>query len=460
MRKGFIILLAIFICCAVGAVSVYAGGDKEKEQKAAPEAAEKAVEKAKTGKPFDGVTLRIFANSHEPMLKANKWSVDVVKEKFGITLLMDEAPYGTQYEKATSAFVAGTGQYDIIVAAHQWTGGWTEAGYLEPLDPFIKADPDFDPSIYVQKAYNINSTFSGKQVGLPFNMEGRLMFYRKDIFDQEGLKVPTTINEWMNVLEYFEKNKSKFPDDFYGACYMYGAEQGAAYPFEQYWGLFDWDSANTTNGFWDENFQNIMDVDLLAESFQFWQDVKDYFPSGVETFNLPEAYQFYVDGKTAMTEVWPLTLYGMLLDPANEEIRKNTGVANIGYGLPMSGGWAICMVSTCKNKDAAWEYIKYMTSAENDLFFFREFGKGPSVKATYADPSLKDKYGEWLKNQSEAIAAAVSCGKIATMSEFYGGDFWKIAGQTMNGHLSAREGAEMMVKEMDGILERAGYKQQ
>jgi ABC-type glycerol-3-phosphate transport system substrate-binding protein len=215
----------------------------------------------------------------------------------------------------------------------------------------------------------------------------------------------------------------------------------------------------TENGFWDENFQNIMDEKLLAKSFKFWADIKKSMPPGIETYNLPEAYQAFVDGSTAMTEVWPLTLYGMLLDPANEEVRKNTGVADIGIGMPMSGGWAICMVSTCKNKEAAWEYIKYMTSAENDLYFFREFGKGPSAKATYGDPSLKDKYGEWLENQGKAIGRAVSCGKIATMSEFYGGDFWVIAGQTMNGVISADEGAKRMKKEMSGILERAGYKQ-
>jgi ABC-type glycerol-3-phosphate transport system substrate-binding protein len=138
-------------------------------------------------------------------------------------------------------------------------------------------------------------------------------------------------------------------------------------------------------------------------------------PPGVEAYNLPEAHQAFIDGKTAMTEVWPLTLYGMLLDPAKEEIRKNTGVADVAIGMPFSGGWAICMVSSCKNKDAAWEYIKFMTSAENDLFFFKEFGKGPSVKSTCTDPSLKAKYGEWLENQGKAIARAVSPGKIATM---------------------------------------------
>jgi ABC-type glycerol-3-phosphate transport system substrate-binding protein len=160
-----------------------------------------------------------------------------------------------------------------------------------------------------------------------------------------------------------------------------------------------------------------------------------------------------------MTEVWPLTLYGMLLDPANDKIRKVTGVANIGYGLPFSGGWAICMTTSAKNKDAAWAYLKMMTSAKADFEFFRDYGKGPSVKATFTNPALSAKYGEWLKNQGEAVAAAVSPGKIATMSEFYGGDFWKIADQTMIGKISAEQGAKQMVKELDGILDRAGYKQ-
>jgi len=452
MKKGSVILLIALLCLAVGLPSAFAGG--------APEG--KAA--GSGGKlPFEGVTLRIFANSHEPMLNAVKWSVPVVKEKLGITLLMDEAAYGVQYEKAMSAFASGAGQYDLIVAAHQWTGGWTEGGYLEPLDKYIKADKDFKADIYGQKAYTINSTVNGKQVGLPFNMEGRLMFYRKDIFAAEGLKVPTTEKQWLDTVMYFHNNlakmRQKYGSDFYGATYMYGAEQGPAYPFSTYWGKFDWSKHKTDNGFWDENYQNILDEKLLAESFKFWQDVMKYMPPGVETFNLPEAYQYFVDGKTAMTEVWPLTLYGMLLDPRNEQIRKNTGVADIAYGMPFSGGWAICMTATCKNKEAAWAYLKLMTSAEADFQFFRDFGKGPSVKATYANPALADKYGEWLKNQGEAIAKAVSPGKIATMSEFYGGDFWRIADETMIGKISAAEGARFMVKEMDGLLERAGYKQ-
>ncbi len=422
-----------------------------------------AIPAAAQKKPFDGVTLRVFANSHDPMLKAVKWSIQAAKDQLGIDILMDEAAYGVQYEKATSAFASGAGQYDVIVAAHQWTGGWFEAGYLQSLDSFIKADKTFDPGIYNPKAYSINSTVNGHQIGLPFNMEGRLMFYRKDIFSAEKLKVPTTEAEWLKVVKYFADNRSKmtakYGNDFYGATYMYGAEQGPAYPFSTYWGKFNWKKYHTDNGFWDDKYQNIMDEKLLAQSFKFWQDVMKYMPPGVETFNLPEAYQYFVDGKTAMTEVWPLTLYGMLLDPANDKIRKVTGVANIGYGLPMSGGWAICMTSTAKNKDAAWAYLKLMTSAQEDFESFRDYGKGPSVKATFANPALSAKYGEWLKNQGEAVAAAVSPGKIATMSEFYGGDFWKIADQTMIGKISADEGAKQMVKELDGILDRAGYKQ-
>ena len=87
MRKYLIAIMAALVCIAFISPAAFA---KDKR--------------------FDGVTLKVFANSHEPMLRANKWSIDVVKEKYGIDILMDEAPYGTQYEKATSAFVAGSGQ--------------------------------------------------------------------------------------------------------------------------------------------------------------------------------------------------------------------------------------------------------------------------------------------------------------------------------------------------------------
>ena len=55
--------------------------------------------------------------------------------------------------------------------------------------------------------------------------------------------------------------------------------------------------------------------------------------------------------------------------------------------------------------------------------------------------------------------AAVTPGKIATISEFYGEACWKFADQTMIGKIGVDEGAKQMVREFDGVLERAEYKQ-
>jgi ABC-type glycerol-3-phosphate transport system substrate-binding protein len=326
-----------------------------------------------TGKlPFEGVTLRIFANSHDPMLNAVKWSVPVVKEKLGITLLMDEAAYGVQYEKAMSAFASGAGQYDLIVAAHQWTVGWTEAGYLEPLDKYIKADKEFKADIYGQKAYTINSTVNGKQVGLPFNMEGRLMFYRKDIFEAEGLKVPTTEKELLEAVKYFHSNlakmRQKYGSDFYGATYMYGAEQGPAYPFSTYWGKFNWKKHKTDNGFWDENYRT-----STRSSGRILQVLAGCCAAArVEIFNLPEAYNSFVDGKTAMTEVGPSLWYGMLLIRATRRsARKQAWPTS-----PMDALFrrlAMCM-TTSKNKDAAG-LPEACDFAEADFQFFMISGR-------------------------------------------------------------------------------------
>ena len=414
-----------------------------------------ATSAAEVTKKFEGMTLKVFANSHEPMLKVNQWAVGVMKEKYGVTVLMDQEPYGTQYNKAMTNFIAHTGQYDVIVAAMQWTGGWVDAGFIVPLDEYIAKDPSFDPSVYVEKAYTTNSTYEGKQIAVPFNMEGRLMFYRKDIFEKEGLSVPTNRDEWLKIVKYFYNNP-KYPD-FYGACYMYGAQQGPNQPIETYWDLFDWNSVKTENGLWDDNMQNCLDKDAMIKALNFWKEAKQYMPQGVEAFELPEAYQFYIDGNCAMTEVWPLTLYGMLLDPANAELKKNTGTADIALGIPMSGGWGLCISADSKVKDLAWEYCKLLASPEVDFMGFKEFGKGPSCKATYADPSLKDQYGDWLIGQQKALAKVKSYGKTSLGQSL--GDYKKIVNRAEIGQITAEEAVPRMDAIIDDVLEAAGYKQ-
>ena len=59
----------------------------------------------------------------------------------------------------------------------------------------------------------------------------------------------------------------------------------------------------------------------------------------------------------------------------------------------------------------------------------------------------------------QAISKAVSYGKIATMSELYGGNFAVITNQIMTGKLPAEEGVDKLIEELKGILERAGYPQ-
>ena len=58
----------------------------------------------------------------------------------------------------------------------------------------------------------------------------------------------------------------------------------------------------------------------MVEAFQYWQDRLNDMPPGVESYNLPEAYQFYLDGK-AHDRGMAAYPYGMLLDPANADLR-------------------------------------------------------------------------------------------------------------------------------------------
>jgi len=57
-----------------------------------------------------------------------------------------------------------------------------------------------------------NGTYNGRRYGIPLNFNTQIIFYRKDIFDELGLKPPTTFNEFLDVLKKLDAaKKTKYP---------------------------------------------------------------------------------------------------------------------------------------------------------------------------------------------------------------------------------------------------------
>ncbi len=73
---------------------------------------------------------------------------------------------------------------DLYVAAHEWIGAFTEAGYALDLEDHIKANPEFYsdiiPSLWKAVEYK------GARHGIPQDTEVRMFFYDKDMLRKIG----------------------------------------------------------------------------------------------------------------------------------------------------------------------------------------------------------------------------------------------------------------------------------
>ena len=118
---------------------------------------------------------------------------DFVRET-GIKVDLQVLPYPQVRQRSIADFVSGTANSDVYAQDIIWLGEWAKNGYVRPLDDLIARDiKPADAADILPGAFNALSKWEGKTWSMPFGAYYFLNFYRKDLFDQAGLKAPVTL---------------------------------------------------------------------------------------------------------------------------------------------------------------------------------------------------------------------------------------------------------------------------
>ena len=128
--------------------------------------------------------------------------VGMYEEQTGNKVNLEVTPFPGMLEKTRSAVRSGgTSPLDLVNITSSNVVEFYAGGFLEPLQ-------DIDPTFEVPKevlglddagcwdeAKQFRICSSGKLMGYTPNGNIELFYYRKDIFDEKGLKVPTTFDD-------------------------------------------------------------------------------------------------------------------------------------------------------------------------------------------------------------------------------------------------------------------------
>jgi len=170
-----------------------------------------------TQKPWEGKTIRV-AMVAEPRSDALAKLAQEFTDLTGIKVEFNILAYPTLQEKQMVALTQGTGAYDIVHVDCVWVGQYAGEGWTVPLEKFIEqtepatlALDDFIPAVLEEQGM-----WEGKIFGPPFIQAVFGLYYRTDIFEKYGAKVPQT---WEELRDTAEMLNLKEPG-VYGITFM------------------------------------------------------------------------------------------------------------------------------------------------------------------------------------------------------------------------------------------------
>ena len=357
------------------------------EEPAAVEEEQAAIEEepAVDEMPFAGTEL-VLATMTDQYITAFRHLAPMFEEETGIKVTLDELGYVDLYQKLTADFVGETANYDLMTVDIVWSGEYAANGYTIPLDDFMERDKDELALDDIMPVAWTLGEWEGKQWAYPLAGYANVLNYRKDILEEAGLEPPKTQQELLELSKQLNDPDS----EFYGIALL-GAKGPAVAQDYMAW------VQQHGGTILDENGKPALNTPENVEILEFFGELFEYAPPGATDYWWDQRETAFRAGNVAMMEGWSIARAGYE-DPDISSIVGNVdvAVAPVTEGMEPKfgfGGWGIGINadSDPQKQEAAWEFIKWLSSPEIQKEWIRHDG-APIRRSTLEDPELVVEY--------------------------------------------------------------------
>ncbi|MBD0382270.1 ABC transporter substrate-binding protein [Paenibacillus sp. WST5] len=278
---------------------------------------------------------------------------------------------------------------DVAMLERAYIELFADADVLEDLTPMMKSS-NLSKDEFVAGLMG-HSTFNNKLVALPLNRSTPILHVNKSMLDAKGLAVPKTWDELKkvsNALVVKEGNEVK--------------QFGLTMPYDTWYPIAMITQAGGT--FFSNDMKTIgfYDNGVGQKVFGYLKDLQGsgalFYPPAKDSGNIVN--QMFTSGKVAMMYQSTGSIGGLTsavkFDYVTAFLPMDKAYAN------PTGGANVSMLSSSKNKDAAWEFIRWMeTDPQGALPFILQSGYLPFTKSMAESKELKDL---WAKEPNRKVA--------------------------------------------------------
>ncbi len=305
---------------------------------------------------------------------------------------LQQIPWTAAHEKLLTAYAADA-LPDICQLGNTWVPEFAELNALEPLQRYVDASPVVAQQDYFAGIWDTN-VVDGRVYGVPWYVDTRLIFYRKDLLAAAGYDhPPQTWAEWTAAMTAIKRQRGK--DRYAILLPLNEFEQLLSLALQQPDPLlrdghsnFDSPGFRRALGFYAGMFQQGLAPPMSETQIS---NVWDEFFNGM--------FVFYVSGP------WNIREFRKRAPPA---LKDAWGTAPLpgpdGPGAGIAGGTSLVLFRTSSRKAAAWTFVEFLSRPEIQEQFHAEIGDLPPRRSTWERPALRsDPYAAAFRDQLERV---------------------------------------------------------
>jgi multiple sugar transport system substrate-binding protein len=319
---------------------------------------------------------------------AEKWNAAHPTEKVTVKEQSDQADQ--QHDDLVQHFQAKDPSYDVVSVDVVWTAEFAAKGWLTPLKDKMALPTDgfLEPTV---KAATYNKTL----YAAPTSSDGSMLYYRSDLVKTP----PKTIDEMWGMCSIAKSNGM---DCFAGQFAKYEGGTCNATEWMNAYGAKVVDDAGKPTV---DSPEAAKGLQALADHYK-----NGDIPKQAITYQEEQSRASFQNGKLLFLRNWPY-VYNLASTDKSSKVIGKFKVAPLpgvsGPGTSTLGGHMAAISAYSKYKATALDFLKYLTSEEQQKNNMEKGSLAPVLESIYADPALVAKY-PYLPVLKESISNAVS----------------------------------------------------
>jgi multiple sugar transport system substrate-binding protein len=388
------------------------------------------------GRTGDGRTIEFWAMGREGEVVA-ALTPEFERQNPGLKVRVQQQPWTAAHEKLLTAYAGGS-LPDVGQVGNTWLPEFVALNAVEPLDARLAATPSIDKADYFPGIWSTN-VVGNRLYGVPWYVDTRLLFYRRDLLAQAGFDhPPATWAEWMAAMTAI---KRRSPNDY-----------AALLPLNEYEPLLalaqQLDQPLLRDDATRGNFRNPEFKRALAFYDEIFRRKLAPVASNTDISNLYDEFDrgyfsFYVTGP------WNIGEFKRRLPADRQSIWMTAPLPGPnGLGAGIAGGASLVVFESSPNKDAAWKLIAFLSRPAVQQRFHDLTGDLPPRRSAWAGALSDDVYARAFRTQLERVKPtppAPEWERIATEMRL-------VAEQMVGGKLTVDQAAVEMDRRADRLL--------